>query len=147
MLAARPLRHHHHTEDEYRRIDAYRIRRAVVVGREFLPGGHGNDPLTLRLPNGHIDAGAVAMESTMRQRAHLPAYIPELDLPLIHRNPAPWNYCHEDRCTLCRTAYRSNLPDNATPLQRATRPITRALNALAAYIDTLTARLIHREPR
>lgn len=130
-----------HTLDEHRRIEAYRIRLDTTAPlRIHTPLRTGIDRLSLRGPGGRIDTTLVAIESTHRRRAGLPAYIAELDMPPAHRNPAPWRYCHHTGCPLCPIAYRCDLPDS-TPFTTATRWITRtttrALNALAAALNRI----------
>lgn len=120
-MHARPLTGPTHTIHDERRIEAYRIRLDLNVSRSLLITDHPNgyhsirrnpDPLTLRGPDGKIDAQLIAIESTMRHRAGIRSYVAELDMPPEHRHPAPWNYCRKGPvCRLCTTAYRVGLPD------------------------------------
>lgn len=121
-----------HTLDDERRIEAYRIRLDVTAVNRLAFLTRDDARLSLRGPDGKIDATLVAIESTMRDRANLPPYIRELDMPPAHRNPDPWTYCTNGPvCRLCTTAYRVGLPDaHPTLRQRITTAIANTLNRI-----------------
>lgn len=99
-----------HGPDDRARIEAYRIRNAVAV----------DGMLGLRPPGESIDATAVAIELTMRDRAGLPHWIRELDAPAEYRNPDPWDYCPlPEQCSECKTALAASLPASPEATRRA----------------------------
>lgn len=137
-----------HTPADIARIEAIRIRRLV---------SHAGD-LSLRGLDRHLDTTAVAIETTMRDRAGLPHWIRELDAPTEYRNTPPWTYCpHTTDCALCATALAADLPPATSvgqlriALDRLQAPfhpwLIRAMNWIAHRLDELIAWRIRRGGR
>lgn len=120
-----------HTPADVERIEYYRIRNTVAV----------DGLLGLRGLDGHLDATAIAIEATMRDRAGLPGFIHELDAPIGLRNPDPWRYCpNVDSCPECTTALAAGIPGE----WQHPSWVARLFNAIATRIDDLTARLLRK---
>lgn len=126
-----------HTRAEHDRAEAYRIRKAATIGNS----------IELRTTTGHLDAQAVAIESTLRTNANLPNWIRELDAPPEYRNPTPWPYCHNlNDCPDCVTALSVDLPPT-TPIDTLNNAINNLIDAIIQPFQTIIERLIkHPKP-